>query len=544
MHIQHRIHDSLINAFKSVFTGIVSIVLLAPCIAFSEEAMWRYAVRPGDNLITLGKKHLINPDDWKTLQRINQIKNPYRIPVGKVLRVPIVLVKQVPASAEVVFSYGQVLIQKSATEFEPLKVGEKLSAGANIITKENSKVIVQFADHSTVELGSNAAMRLDTMSLYSGGAMVDTKVRLQKGKLKTHANPQHTEGNSLQVITPSAIAAVRGTQFRVLAEEEVTIQETLDGQVGLVAAKQEVLVDQGFGSKAEQGSPPKPPVKLLPAADTSQFKTYYDQLPVVFDMPALDGAVGWDGKVASDQQLNYIVAEAETKNEQLDFGDMPDGQYFLTFRAQDQSGISGYDALHAFTLNAKPTQPALLAPVFKALEREARPVLKWNEVDTAVQYKIEVASDKSFDQIVEQKIVDGNGYQLTTKLRRGPYYWRVSSIAADENGAADQGPAIAYSEFTYKPLPDKPDINQFMITTFNNRVQIKTIPPPSGLTYVFNLDNPVNNQKSVWQESGLENEYQFLLKEYGPQTLYIQHQDNTGALSPAAVYEFYAKPEW
>lgn len=531
------------QGINTLVSFVAVLLLIAPSV-MAQEVMWRYTVRPGDNLITLGKKHLINPDNWKVMQSINQIKNPYRIPVGTVLQVPITLVKQTPASAEVILSSGHVLIQRSATDFEPISAGDKLGAGANIITKENSKVIVQFADQSTVELGSNASMQLDSMSLYSGGAMVDTKVRLQKGQLKTYANPQHEQGNSMQVITPSAIAAVRGTQFRVSTEDNATTQETLEGKVGLEAANEEVMVNMGFGSKAEQGKPPKPPVKLLAAADTSQMKAFFNQLPVIFDIPKLNGAVGWVGEIASDKQFSSIASEAKSNTQQLDFGDLPDGQYFLTLRAQDQFGISGYDALHSFTLNAKPSQPSMLAPELKAIIRNARPTLQWGQVDTAEKYKLEVASDQAFNEIVEQEIVTGNQYQLQLTLKPGNYFWRVSSIAKDDNGVADYGPAIEFKEFTYKPLPVKPDISQFIIQSFNNRVQIQTVPPPDGLTYVFTLDNPVNDQKNVWQETGTELVYQFLLKEYGPQTLTIQYQDQTGALGPAAIYEFYAEPEW
>ncbi len=528
----------------NIVVGFVVFLLLITPSVMAQEVMWRYTVRPGDNLITLGKKHLINPDNWKVMQSINQIKKPYLIPVGTVLQVPITLVKQTPASAEVILSSGQVLIQRSISDFEPINVGDKLGAGANIITKENSKVIVQFADQSTVELGSNTSMQLDSMSLYSGGAMVDTKVRLQKGQLKTYANPQHEQGNNMQVITPSAIAAVRGTKFRVSAEDNATTQETLEGKVALEAANEEVMVNMGFGSKAEQGKPPKPPVKLLPAADTSQMKAFFNQLPVIFDMSKLNGAMGWVGEIASDKQFSSIITETESNTQQLDFGDLPDGQYFLALRAQDQLGISGYDALHPFTLNAKPNQPSMLAPELKAIIRDARPTLRWGQVDTAEKYKLEVATDQAFNQILEQQIIIGNQYQLQQSLKQGSYFWRVSSIAKDNNGEADYGPAIEFKTFTYKPLPEKPDISRFIIQTFNNRVQIQTVPPPDGLTYVFTLDNPVNDLKAVSQETGTEPVYQFLLKEYGPQTLTIQYQDKTGALGPAAIYEFYAETEW
>ena len=44
---------------------------------FKENAPeWRYSVRPGDNLIRFGKQHLINPDNWLVLQKLNKINNP------------------------------------------------------------------------------------------------------------------------------------------------------------------------------------------------------------------------------------------------------------------------------------------------------------------------------------------------------------------------------------------------------------------------------------------------------------------------------------
>lgn len=41
---------------------------------FKENAPeWRYSVRPGDNLIRFGKQHLINPDNWLVLQKLNRL---------------------------------------------------------------------------------------------------------------------------------------------------------------------------------------------------------------------------------------------------------------------------------------------------------------------------------------------------------------------------------------------------------------------------------------------------------------------------------------
>ena len=95
---------------------------------------------------------------------------------------------------------------------------------------------IQFADGSIVTIQPNSTLKLDALSLYGGGGMVDTKLRLQQGGVAVKANPQHVPGNTMQIFTPTAVAAVRGTDFRLLSESKTTRQETLQGRVGLLAA--------------------------------------------------------------------------------------------------------------------------------------------------------------------------------------------------------------------------------------------------------------------------------------------------------------------
>jgi hypothetical protein len=323
-----------------------------------------------------------------------------------------------------------------------LQAGKQLGPGAKIVTKDNSKVVIRFADGSTTDVVSNSTLSLDALSLYSGGAMVDTKLRLQQGQIETHANPQHIEGNQMQVITPSAIAAVRGTKFRVAADEQVTTQATLDGQVALNAANQEVLVNKGFGSKAEQGKQPISPVVLLPAVNTSSLNAQYESLPVTFEIPPLNGAVTWVAKVATDADFNQIVAEGEFDRNHLAFADIPDGQLYLNLRAKDIQGIVGYEAVHAFNVNARPFQPEIISPVDNAVVRVPQPILQWQAVVDAQQYALEVATDVNFNQLVEAKQLDGLKVQLDQPLAPGQYFWRVSSIAQAEDGTLEKGPSI------------------------------------------------------------------------------------------------------
>ena len=237
------------NFLRLFLCAYVVLLFSAGSLAAQSETVpeWRYSVRPGDNLIQFAKRYLVNPDDWPVLQRLNHIKAPTRMMSGSVLRVPLNLVKQGAAAAQVVLASGQASIVQADNRLLTVTKGQQLTAGMVLATGENSKLDIQFADGSVMSMGSNTRLTLDTLSIYSGGGMVDTTVRLQQGRTEVQANPQHVLGNKMRIITPSAVAAVRGTKFRVSADGVIMRQETLEGKVALIASEQEVAVDKGFG---------------------------------------------------------------------------------------------------------------------------------------------------------------------------------------------------------------------------------------------------------------------------------------------------------
>ena len=529
-----------INTFKYllllIFLGSVQLAT-AEVSTGATQPEWRYSVRPGDNLIGFARQHLINPDDWRLLQKLNQIKNPYRMQMGYMLRVPLHLVKQLPAPAEVVLVSGQAGILKIDNTVEPVITGQKLTAGTALKTGENSKLNIKFADGSIVSMQPKSILKLDALSIYSGGGMVDTSLRLQQGKLETEANPAHRQGNKMQIITPTAVAAVRGTKFRVSTDDISVKQETLEGKVALQAAGMEVAVDKGFGSLSEGGNAPLPPILLLPAPATSNLPTKLETVPVVFNMPAQDGAIAWLGKLSSDAQFNNIVAEKLSDGSQLKFNDMPDGKYFLKVRARDKQGLEGYDANHEFDLNARPFPPKVVAPNQAETVREPNPELSWTKIEQANVYLIQLAKDVEFKQLIASQQVTNTTYKIEKSLEPGQYYWRLASI-----DGADQGPYMAPSNFTYKAKPNAPDISQLKLYVHQNKVFVSIINPPLGLAYQVSLDNEYNNQKNVWHDTVVTSEFSFLLKEYGKQKLVLRLVDVDGTVGPDAVYEFDAPP--
>lgn len=511
--------------------------LYQPLIGAENSPEWLYRVRPGDTLIHFGNRHLINPDDWRVLQKLNHIKNPYRMPIGSKMRVPLHLLKQVPAQAEVIFASGGAFIINGDKSRQAITVGQKLNVGTELQTIAKSKLNIRFADGSIVTMQPNSTLKLDTLSMYSGGGMVDTKLRLQQGGVEIEANPSHTPGNSMQIFTPTAVAAVRGTSFRVSAESQTVRQETLTGQVALAAAGQEVAIDKGYGSLSADGNAPLPPVLLLAAPDVSKLIVQFETLPVEFTMPAQKDAVAWVGSAYQDAQLNILAAENMSQSGQLTFVDLPDGQYTLKVRAKDSLGLEGFDAVHAFSLNARPYAPAIVYPAAAEKIREPKPTLRWGNVNQANSYQLELANDAEFKQIIMAQQVVNTQFTLENALQPGQYFWRLASLNQSE-----KGPYSAINHFVYKPKPPAPDISQLVASVIENRVFINTLNPPSGFFYEATLDNEQNHQKNVWQAVGLNGRFDFLLREYGKQTLRLRLVDAEGVAGPEAVTEFDGLP--
>ena len=230
---------------------------------------------------------------------------------------------------------------------------------------------------------------------------------------------------------------------------------------------------------------------------------------------------------------NVSQASALTFADVPGFASVPDGQYFLKVRARDQKGLEGYDAVHTFDLNAQPFAPTIVKPNEAETLREANPQLAWTAIKQANNYRLEIAQDAKFNNIIDSREVNATVYQLEKSLAPGQYYWRLASLDGD-----DQGPYGKVNRFSYKPLPTAPDVSQLKINVLQNRVFVTTINPPDGLKYQAILQNEQNHQLNVWSGNNLGAQFDFLLKEYGKQKLLLRHVEADGTIGADATIEF------
>lgn len=520
------------------------VLLLALCqaalwqstLVLAEDGLpeWRYTIRPGDTLISFSQRYLSRPADWVRLQKINRVTDPYHLLPGQSLHVPLAMLRQALAPAELISVSGSVKIKQANMPERVARVGEKLMSGTELLTAADSSAALRFADGSVLVLQPTSQIKLDVMSVYAGGGMVDTKLRMQEGRAEVVANPKHKSGNRLQVITPSAVAAVRGTRFRVAADGNVIREETLEGRVAFSAAGKSVMLAGGYGSVAEKGMPPSAPVALLAAPDVKNLATKIERLPMRFELAEQAGAKRWVGQIAADVQFNHILLERASENPRLIFADLPDGKYVLRVRAQDAIGLIGMDAQHSFELDARPFAPLLLSPVAEALVRNARPAFKWSEVigEGAAKniYHLELARDAAFKEVLIVQTTVQTDWQPTQDLLAGDYFWRVASV-----DGSDQGPYTDAVKFTYKPAPAAPDLTQSALTFVGKQMQIQLPKPSEGLHYEVDLTADQAREQLIWHGDSLDGKLLLPRPEAGKRYLSVRLVESDNTAGPYAT---------
>lgn len=443
-------------------------------------------MRPGDTLITLGQRYLAEPRRWETVQRLNRIADPHRIPPGTVLRIPASLLRSTPGQATLKTVHGRVRWREPDGAWKVAAAGQTLPVGAELQTEALASAMLELANGTQLRIHPASVLVLDTLSLYANGLMADTRVRLLQGQTEITDNPARRTQQNLRVITPSAQAVVRGTVFRVGVEADLTREETLEGSVEVSAMGRSVVVAQAQGTVTRLGQPPMPPRALLKAPDISGLPTRLEQLPLRFVLPSMRGTeapASWWGQISPDDSFNTILAERTSRFGALSFADLPNGRYVLRVRALDPLGLQGVESRHTFTVFARPFAPTLQAPGRAATIRSPRPQLNWTSTVGAARYRVQMAQSADFAQLLLDQTLERTDVVPTADLAPGQLHWRVASITAE----GEQGPWSSPATFTYKPAPGQPDLGQAALRYDADALLLELPAPPPDQHYKVSI---------------------------------------------------------
>ncbi len=109
-----------------------------------------------------------------------------------------------------------------------------------------------------------------------------------------------------------------------------------------------------------------------------------------------------------------------------DLSNVPRAEFTIVFRVSDGTYAAEDDV--TLRLRGIPTVPTLLLPADGVNITEQMPTLRWNNIVDATGYRVEIATDDRFANIVRTVTVADTFYTVNPMLGGGRFHWRVTAL--------------------------------------------------------------------------------------------------------------------
>src|SRR5690606_36012578 len=257
----------------------LAAALLVPVQAAADQHVIHEIV-PGDTLISLATTYLGDPDAWTVIRDDNGVRNPRRLMPGSEI-----LIRLPARDVAVIFAHGNVGSIDNDQGEHAVEIGQKLAEGARVRVGENSYLSLQFADGSITRVMSNSVVQL--VKVREQGKTVSRIIELERGAVDVSVTPRDAggkrrkhAGSTFAIITPGAIAAVRGTRYDVtVSEAQDTTSSVTEGTVGVSSrtaarhSQEVVALSAGSGIPVDASGDLGTVRPLLPAPDLARMQT-------------------------------------------------------------------------------------------------------------------------------------------------------------------------------------------------------------------------------------------------------------------------------
>lgn len=134
--------------------------------------------------------------------------------------------------------------------WKDLKKGDVLDQGDKIKTSANSTIDIYFSNETFLKIGENSRVIIGENKIKEAGQ--STSIKLQKGKVWSRIKGAWNRLTKFEVITPSAVAGVKGTIFSVETDGDKTTLKVKEGEVEFAAREkkeEKVTVKAGQSSQ-------------------------------------------------------------------------------------------------------------------------------------------------------------------------------------------------------------------------------------------------------------------------------------------------------
>ncbi|BBH17543.1 hypothetical protein Back2_18300 [Nocardioides baekrokdamisoli] len=293
-----------------------------------------------------------------------------------------------------------------------------------------------------VPAAANASVATPTM-LAPIGAAPSSAPTFSWARVAGAVNYQIVVQNSSgQQVVNQTTANSRYAPTSLLADGSYTWEVRANGSAG----------SGSWASATMTVSPTAPPTLISPVGGQTLAQPTQ---PVLLKWSSVGGAVDYQIQVDSSGTTWTSPTNYEAKGNQY-FVDTPaaPGTWYWRVRAVRGQGLytSWSDpASYMVGTLADPTAGADVSgsPVMQDVR------IDWQPVPGAMTYQVQVGRDTDFNNLVDDRVVDGTAYSPSTTYDNGQYYWRVRAIDAGQN----RMPWTTAAPFTFqRNWPDRPTL--------------------------------------------------------------------------------------
>lgn len=406
--------------------------------------------KAGETLIEVAERELAPPHDWRSLARLNGIRQPTVMPVGRAILVPAAWRKPFAMKATVVSVEGPV---KSGSS--ELKAGSLLSESDSVQTGANAVVVVKLPDGTVVRIPPASQVRIDRLRGYHGSEAINARINLDQGGIEVQSESSKLGrspvlGREVQVVTPKATASVRGTSFRIVSSADGAQAEVLDGSVQWSARDEGRTLTGGLGAAVDAQGRLGKNESLLPGPAALVSDSKLEEVDAEIEFKAVAGADKYLVEVARDKDFSRLLSIAtQSANKALVRSDR-DGPLYMKVRPVSVSGLAGFDAKFALNVAARPVYPKISASEPAGVIFGKQSSMSWNVVKEAERYRIQIASDADFANVVSDELTAAPSFKFALNAPVSditPYFWRVASL-----DKLKQGPWAAGKKIEFAPV--------------------------------------------------------------------------------------------
>lgn len=401
----------IICALLAVAAG--SPLTLAQGYASQQNLDWHYTIRPSDNLPAVSKRLLKPQYSWTSIAHYNHIKNIDNLLVGSIIKIPISWLKYQPQPAKIETHDGVALIKRrQETRYVSISKQSQLYVGDELLTREG-QITVEFADGTNLQMDSFSHLIFNKLSSYKEAGMVDTRMRLGRGGIRTQVKPL-TKGSRYEISTPSAVAAVRGTDFRLRTNVQGTALEVLEGAVEFLHNHGHELIKAGFGARITIPSTQIETIRLdgLPRIANKQSISFSDSEP---DLNWKGLPSGYTVQAAAIK-ANPSLAKSNTERS-TDSANVSEGASNINQGAD----VSDPDSADVATLDLP--LPGSIIDGFTA-------EFTWSVSSPSTLSRLELSKSNDFERLaLPTKWSENTFYRVEQQLPAGNYFWRVRTLS-------------------------------------------------------------------------------------------------------------------